>query len=300
MTDKKEKMRSRLIGIGVLLIIAELIAIGVFFLWYLKKPQPLAKVTAAATVFATEEEIIYDSLPEENPGLPIPKNRFSTGDFQMQDGFMTCTAEPCVLGIDVSSYQGEIDWGQVKAAGIEFVMIRIGGRGYGAEGHFFTDNMADTYYAGAKAEGLQVGAYFFSQAITIEEALEEAQFALELTKDWELDLPLAYDWEAAGGPESRTANMEMRSVAEFTKVFCDTVRAAGREPMIYLSLWFGFPYLEEYTDYPIWLALYSDEMTYSYHFDMWQYTCSGTVPGIRGDVDVNIYFPPNKNTAASY
>lgn len=276
----------------MILITAELIGIAVIFLWRQNMPQPTSNATETAAVESTEEEIVFDSLPEEDSGPNIPKNRFSVSDFEVEGEYLTCIAEPCVLGIDVSSYQGQIDWQQVKEAGVEFVMIRIGGRGYGAEGHFFTDTMADTYYRGAKAAGLQVGAYFFSQAISLEEAKEEAQFALELTKDWELDLPLAYDWEPAGGGDSRTANMDMRSVAEFTKVFCNTIKAAGREPMAYLGLWYGFPYLEEYTDCPIWLALYSEEMTYPYHFDMWQYTCFGSVPGINGDVDINIYFPP--------
>jgi len=293
MTQKKERLEKLLITLGILLIAAELLGVGAFFLWRGSRPEPVTQTTTAA-VETTEEEIIWDTVPDEefySEADNIPKNRFSAQDFRQDGDYLTCVAEPCVMGIDVSSYQGEIDWEQVKAAGIEFVMIRVGGRGYGEGGYLFTDSMADTYYAGAKAAGLQVGAYFFSQAVDETEALKEAQFALELTRDWKLDLPLAYDWEFVS-QDARTAYIDMWTVAQCTRTFCDAVKEAGRKPMVYLSLWFGYPYFEELVDYPIWLALYTEEMTYPYHFDMWQYTCSGTVPGIVGDVDINLYFPP--------
>lgn len=291
MPPKKERV---LVAVGIVLIILELISIGAFFVWRQGAlSSQLGLQTTGATVESTEDEIVWDIVPDEvfiSETDNIPKNRFSVQDFRKDGDYLTCLSEPCVMGIDVSSYQGRIDWEQVKAAGFEFVMIRVGGRGYGEEGYLFTDTMADTYYVGAKAAGLQVGAYFFSQAVDESEALKEAQLALELTRDWELDLPLAYDWEFVK-QDARTAYIDMWTVAQCTKVFCGAVKEAGREPMVYLSLWFGYPYFEELMDYPIWLALYTEEMTYPYHFDMWQYTSSGTVPGITGDVDINIYFP---------
>lgn len=254
---------------------------------------PLA-VTEPAEATGETEQIIWDIIPDDGPdtyGPNVPRNRFGPEDFGYENGYLTCLTEPCLLGIDVSSYQPDIDWQQVKDSGISFVMIRVGGRGYGEAGNLFVDQKAQQHYAGAKEAGLLVGAYFFSQAISEEEALEEAELALKLTKDWEMDLPLAFDWEFISD-EARTAVADMYSVAMYTRVFCDAVRDAGRDPMVYLSLWFGYPYFEEMVDYPVWLARYTDVMDYEYHFDMWQYTASGTVPGIEGDVDLNIYFPP--------
>lgn len=297
MTEHKERLGKRLMVLCIILLVVELVGVAAFLLWRKSLPQTppvVPTTTVAATVETTEEEIIWDIIADDYlyPDEPeLPENRFSAGDFDYRGDYLTCVTEPCVMGIDVSSYQGEIDWEQVKAAGFEFVMIRVGGRGYGEEGYFFTDRMADAYYKGAKAAGLQVGAYFFSQAVHEAEALEEAQLALKLTRNWELDLPLAYDWEFVS-EDARTAYIDMWTVSQCTRVFCDAVKEAGRKPMVYLSLWFGRPYFEELIDYPIWLALYTDEMTYPYPFDMWQYTCTGTVPGIQGDVDINIYFPP--------
>ena len=128
------------------------------------------------------------------PERPIP---YSADDFvQNKDGFMECISIPFSTGIDVSLFQGEIDWQNVKADGVEFVFIRVGGRGT-TDGGLYTDSKAQEYYRAAKAAGLQVGAYFFSQAISEAEAREEAVFALKQVKKWELDLPFVYDWEWA-------------------------------------------------------------------------------------------------------
>lgn len=248
--------------------------------------------TAAPTTQPTEES--FDPLPEEDDwedGPNVERSRFTAGDFGYVDGYLTCLAEPCLMGLDVSSYQPEIDWEQVRDAGFSFVMIRIGGRGYGEAGNLFADTMANAHYKGAKAAGLKVGAYFFSQAIDTDEALEEARFVLKLLEGWELDLPVAYDWEYIS-PEARTAFTDQYMVAKCSVTFCEAMKEAGFAPMIYFALWHGYPYLEFIMEYPVWIALYTDEMDYQYRFDMWQYTSSGDVPGVDGDVDLNIYFPP--------
>lgn len=290
-----------ILTVGSALLLVELVILVLFLMR--RDAQPAATTTNAttqttlATAAQTEptEEIVWDIIPDLGPdisGANVPRNPYGSEDFGYgADGYMTCFAEPCMLGIDVSSYQGDIDWQQVKDAGITFAMIRVGGRGYGQAGNFFIDQKAQQYYAGAKAAGLQVGAYFFSQALSVEEALEEAKLALELTKDWEMELPLAYDWEFVND-DGRTAVADMYTVAMCTRAFCDAVQEGGRDAMVYVSLWFGYPYFEEFVQYPTWLALYTDEMDYAYEFQMWQYTASGRVPGISGDVDMNIYFPP--------
>ena len=224
-------------------------------------------------------------LPEANP--------YGPEDFTVNEqGFMTCLAGESVIGIDVSVYQQSIDWEQVRAAGVAFVFIRVGGRGYGEEGRLYTDSRAQEHYAGAKAAGLRVGAYFFSQATTVEEAVEEAQFALEQVKDWELDLPMVYDWEYVS-QTARTANVDARTLTNCTLAFCRQIEQAGLQAMVYFN-WKqsqDLLYMEELTDYPFWLAYYSQEMTYPFRVDFWQYTCTGSVPGIEGNVDINIYLP---------
>lgn len=262
-------------------------------------PEP-AETTAATTLPAvtvapTTEPTTAPTTeaPTEPPTEPpVPLNRFGVEDFGYTEGgaYLTCLTEPCLMGIDVSKYQKKVDWQQVKDAGFSFVMIRVGGRGYGEAGGMYADDMANTHYKNAKKAGFLIGAYFFSQAVTVEEAVEEAQYALKLTKDWELELPIVFDWEYIS-ETARTANVDADTLTDCAIAFCDTIRQAGREAMIYYSPWFGNMHRDRLVDYPIWLALYKEEMTHPYYFDMWQYTCTGTVPGISGEADINIYFP---------
>lgn len=199
---------------------------------------------------------------------------------------------PPVLGIDVSEHQELIDWQQVKASGMEFVMIRVGWRGY-TQGELFADTLAQTHYAGAKAAGLKVGAYIFSQATTAQEGIEEAEYLLEQTKDWEIDMYLALNWEHVGD-ENRTAPVDARTLTDITKAFCQTVAQAGKRPMIYFDAYLASTrlYPEELTEYPFWLAQYAMEMEFDYPVKMWQYTSTGIVPGIDEDVDINRYYIP--------
>ena len=238
-----------------------------------------------------QTEATEETVTESTQG-PFAENPYGAEDFQQEDGFLTCLSGESVLGIDVSSFQGEIDWDAVAGAGVKFVMIRIGGRGYGAEGKLYADELAQVNYEKAKAAGLQVGAYFFSQAVSVEEAIEEAAYALRQIKDWELTMPLAFDWEYLG-EEARTANVDKRTLTDCTLAFCRTVELAGHEAMTYFNpnQSDNHVYLEELTDYRGWLAMYTEQMTYPYRVDMWQYTNEGSVPGVDGPVDINLYFP---------
>lgn len=227
----------------------------------------------------------------ENESL-LPENPYSENDFDYDGAYLTCLAGQSVLGVDVSVYQGQIDWQQVADAGVEFAMIRIGGRGYGAEGVLYEDDFAGANYEGARAAGLKVGVYFFSQAVSADEAREEAAYVLERIAGWELDMPVVFDWEYMG-ENARTANVDKRTLTDCTLAFCRAVEADGWEAMYYFNLDHAenYLYLEELTDYRCWLAMYTDQMTYPYRVDIWQYTLDGTVPGIPGPVDINLYFP---------
>ena len=194
-------------------------------------------------------------------------------------------------GIDVSAYQGEIDWAKVAASGVEFAFIRCGYRTYISgdlgEDKYFRDNIR-----GALDNGIEVGIYFFSQALNLQEMQEELDFTLELIRDWNVTLPVVCDWEQvlAAGSRSRAPNWQV--VTDCIVAFCDGLAAAGYQPMTYFNptmayLRLDLPRLERF---PKWLAHYVDATNYYYDFQMWQYGSSGHVDGISGRVDVDLLF----------
>ena len=244
----------------------------------------------APTPPPTEPPQTETPATEGPTGPTVPPNPYDPEDFTTEDGYIDCIAGETRFGIDVSYWQGDIDWQQVKDAGVEFAMIRVGWRG-SVQGVLDIDEYAQQNYEGAMAVGIPVGCYFFSQAISPEEAVEEAEYVLELIKDWQLDMPVVYDWEYISA-DSRTGNVDARLLTECSKAFCERIRQAGYEPMIYFNADQSHQqmFLEELTEYPFWLAMYESEMDYPYKIQMWQYTNEGTVPGIAGNVDLNLYF----------
>lgn len=230
--------------------------------------------------------------PETEPPLAPPEaNPYQAADFKYENGYLTCTAADSRLGIDVSEHQPVVDWEQVRAAGVEFVMIRAGYRGY-TEGDLFQDSCFESHLAGAKAAGLDVGVYFFSQAITVEEAEEEAKFVLSILGREKLEMGVVFDWEYVSA-NVRTGAVDGRTVTNCALAFCKIVEKKGYDPIVYFNQdqADNVYLLEELTNYNFWLAMYSDEMIFPYRVDMWQYTEEGTVPGIDGNVDVNLYLP---------
>lgn len=195
-------------------------------------------------------------------------------------------------GIDVSSYSGNIDWKKVKESGIDFAMIRVGGRGYGEKGEMYTDERALEYINGAKAEGIKVGAYFFSQAVSTEEAIEEADYVKTVLGDIKLDYPVAYDWEIIKDDDARTDSVSASQATECARAFCDRVKELGYTPILYSpsrELYFKYD-LSRLADIDIWYCEYANVPTFYYEFSMWQYSATGTIDGIEGSVDLNICF----------
>ena len=235
-------------------------------------------------VMATEPPAPTYAPPDPNP--------YGPEDFAEVDGYLACVTGPYSMGVDVSEYRGTIDWEKAKNAGVEFAIIRVGGRGWGQEGRLYADSKAQEYYEGAKNAGLQVGAYFFSQAVSVAEAMEEAQFTLSLMEGWELDLPVVFDWEYVNS-SARTADVKARTLTDCTLAFCDVIEDAGMEAMVYFNPSQGrdLLYLEELTIYPFWLAMYEAPMNYPYEVEYWQYTETGSVPGIYGKADINLRLP---------
>lgn len=262
-------------------------------------PEATAAAATDTTVKTTGEKIhINDStLGEiwitELEGVPVNKldNNGFTADanlkYYSENGKSASTE-----GIDVSAYSGEIDWKKVKNSGIDFAMIRVGGRGYGKEGKMYADEKALEYINGAKAAGIKVGAYFFSQAISTEEAIEEADYVKTILGDIKLDYPVAYDWEIIKDDDARTDTVSASQATECARAFCNRVKELGYTPMLYSpsrELYFKYD-LSRLSDIDIWYCEYSDVPNFYYEFSMWQYSDSGTVDGIDGDVDLNICF----------
>ena len=271
----------------VVIVAALILALAIWVVSVLGGSGPLIRKPDPTT-----EPTSMTRPPEGETLPPPPKNPYGPIDFihEEETGEITLTSGNAVKGIDVSEWNGEIDWQQVKDSGVEYVIIRVGGRGT-EEGTLYGDGSAQTYYEGATAAGLKVGAYFFSQSITVEEAVEEAKFVLDAVKDWDVQMPLVYDWEYVD-KAARTGDMDAMTLTDMAKAFCDTIRVGGYTPMIYFgrSQSMDMLILEELVSYPFWLAMYSTIMDYPYQIDMWQYTDEGTVPGIEGPVDLNLWF----------
>lgn len=195
-------------------------------------------------------------------------------------------------GIDVSLYQGNIDWQQVAADGVEYVFIRVGYRGYGKEGRMVIDEKFASNIIGAKAAGLKVGVYFFGQAVSVEEAREEANLVLEQLAPYEIDYPVVYDVEKVSAESGRANALDATTRTDIVIAFLETVKAAGYKPMVYanMEMYSVLLEIERLEEYDKWFAYYGEQMYFPYHYDVWQYTEKGTVAGINGNVDMNISF----------
>ena len=195
-------------------------------------------------------------------------------------------------GIDISYHQGVVDFQKVKDAGYEFVIVRVAYRGYGTTGSLNEDKMFREYIEKAQAVGLDVGVYIFSQAISEAEALEEANLVLELIKDYDLQLPVVYDPEFIRDDEARTDHISGEQFTANAIAFCEKIKEAGYEPMIYSNMiWEGEVFtMSRLQDYRFWYADYELVPQTPYAFDFWQYSGSGFVDGISGETDLDIQF----------
>lgn len=254
-----------------------------------KKDQPIWRLLLALVLLLIALPFL-GKLWRQEPLLP-QINPYRAEDFAYEDGRMVCLTTESVPGIDVSYYQGKIDWKQVRQSGIEFAFIRVGYRSI-ADGLIYEDEAARRNLQEASAAGIKVGAYFFSQALTPEEAVEEAKFAINIVKEYQLDLPLAYDWETVEG-STRTDGMTRQTLMNCVRAFCGAVEGADFESMMYFNRDLSRTLLDvrSLTDIPVWFAMYDSYPDAPCKPDYWQYTDKGTVPGIEGYVDLNLYLP---------
>lgn len=220
----------------------------------------------------------------------IPKNNYKWSDPEGVMSKKPPIGHKMSYGIDISKHNGNIDFKKVKAAGFDFVFIRIAYRGYGSAGNLKIDEMQETYLKDARAAGLKVGAYVFSQSVNESEAVEEAKLAIDLLKNYKLDLPLVYDPETIKGDIARTDNVTGIEFTRNTIAFCEEVKKAGFTPAIYSNMvWEDYYYdLNKLKDYDIWYADYNNLPQTPYNFKFWQFSEVGIVDGISGEVDLNV------------
>ena len=259
--------------------------------WPKAEPEPVSE-PEAVEAFSPVEYLTY-----RNHQLPIDGelavNAWSPSDFSRDDrGWTLC--EGTVTGIDVSSHQGEIDWERVADSGVEFAMIRAGYRGYGPEGKLMEDEKFHTNIQSALAAGLDVGVYFFSQATNVWEAEEEAQLLLRSLEGYPVTYPVVFDWERIHHSAARTDGVEGKTVTLMAQAFCAQVEQAGYTPGVYFNQDMGYLSfdLSELAEFSFWLAEYDSKPDFYYDFSLWQYSSTGTVDGIQGNVDLNLDFSP--------
>ncbi len=221
----------------------------------------------------------------------VPLNPYTKTDYYRKGNLIHCAAsEVSRAGIDVSSHQKEIDWQAVADAGIDFAIIRVGYRGY-TDGALFCDTTARQNIEGALAAGLDVGIYFFSQATSEEEALEEAWFVLDSIDGYIIRYPVLFDWEGISA-DARTDQVTGPEMTQFAQAFCEQIAQAGYTPGIYFNQSYGYNHynLSALRDYEFWLAEYADAQSFAYEVQLWQYSCEGKVPGVETSVDVNLCY----------
>lgn len=229
---------------------------------------------------------------EINPD--IAENVYTDSGFSRHGDKLTYSDDTYTsrLGVDVSYYQGEIDWEKVKADGYEFAFIRLGYRGYGEEGTLNLDERFHENIRNARKAGLDVGIYFFAQAVNEEEAVEEAEFVLDALEGYELQMPVVYDPESITDDEARTNDVTGEQFTRNADAFCRRIEEAGYQSMIYCNMmWQAFELdLGQLSDYPVWYADYESLPQTPYAFEIWQYTDQGVVEGISTAADINIQF----------
>ena len=230
---------------------------------------------------------ISDKVERNN----LDVEKFYTGD----DGYMHYSDDnikDTLVGVDLSTFQSDIDWETLaKNKDIDFVMLRVGYRGYTQGGLMLDSSFEDSKAAVIKYK-IPTGLYFFTQAITYDEGVEEANFVLKQIGKMNVKYPIVIDSELIGDSEARGDNASNDERTDGIVGFCETIKAAGYTPMIYASrnMFAQCLDMDRLGDYELWLAHYANVPNFPYKYTGWQYTESGTVDGISGDVDLDLWF----------
>ena len=280
----------------IVITVVILLIVGIILFFALSMNKGDATDTQETSVMSFVDA--HGNWYEFTPDADVKKTYFDKQDFQTIDDKKTYTGNKYKsrAGIDVSEHNGVIDWNKVKNSGVDFAIIRIGGRGYGKTGNLYADKKFDDNYRGAKDAGLDVGCYFFSQAINEEEAREEARFVLSILGGRKLDLPIVYDPESILDDEARTDGVSGEQFTANCIAFFDEIDKANNvsdysyTTMLYANmLWEAFMLdLKKLPNTEIWYADYEMYPQTPYHYTIWQYSEKGSVPGVDGIVDLDI------------
>ena len=271
--QRRTKKRSQRLALLILLLIAI-----------------IAAVAAGVLIYRAQHSIIKNELGLRNIEMDLSQLQ-TGGTFYAYEN----SADDVItsVGVDVSTYQGTVDWAAVKDAGVDYVIVRAAYRGY-ETGKIVPDDLYEQNIRGAVDAGLHVGVYLYSQALSEDEAREEADYLLGLIEGLPVDYPVVYDQEEYTADQARTDGLTGEQATLNALAFCERVYDAGHIPMIYTNNdWAQNMYdMERLDHYPIWYADYTAAPSLTGGFAMWQYTDSGQVPGVTGPVDLNLLFLP--------
>lgn len=296
---KKKRKRSR--GVIALLVFTGFflgLVIGMVVVNYKNQQEIKAVREELATVIEEQSAInmtnVYVPERKINEGK-IAMNSYNTENFRIDNGFMAYFDDKdnkiSHFGCDLSYHNDDVNWDELAASGCEFVFLRIGYRGY-TEGGLVKDEKFDEYAKEAKRVGINLGVYFFTQSTTVEEAVEEAEYVIEVLDGMTLEYPIAYDTEHVNDSSARTnkADISDELRSQMCIAFCEKIKENGYYPIIYASEnWMRRNMdLKMLTDYEFWAPQYLDENDFLFDFTIWQYTEEGSIPGVKGDVDLDI------------
>lgn len=244
------------------------------------------------TVSGSNGEKLLAELQSNVPLTDKDPHNYAYDEKTGLKGYYEDGVNKAMFGVDVSRWNEDIDWKKAADAGVEFAIIRAAYRGTAAEGNLYTDTYFEKNIKGTIENGVKAGAYFFSQAITVEEAIEEANYIIKVLEPYKdkITFPVAFDTEKADNARANDLSCEERTAV--ARAFCDTIKNAGYIPMIYFSTNWSVMNLnlEDLADIDIWYAFYSDNIYYPYDYKIWQYQSDGALPGFNGHVDMNVGF----------
>ena len=264
--------------------------------------EPGAGLTATLRNFYPEY-VMYQ-IPGGHRFVPVdesrPKNELTPERLHKDENgwyrYVVDGETKSVPMVDVSQFQGEVDWQAVADAGIRHAMLRAGYRGYGS-GKLMADECFDANAEAAAEAGIDIGVYFFTQAVSEEEAHEEAAMVIEMLAPYEIKLPVAIDVERITNDTARADALDKAERTRYVRIFLEDIRKAGYTPMIYGGVYSFFEMLEpeEIQEYPVWYAFYDSFIYYPYPVQGWQYSEKASVPGITGNADLNLWVPAEES-----
>ena len=268
--------------------------------WYFPEDDVSAAIDANFWNYAQMAYMLVGEIPDVSfYKIPAgaPRNNYVRDRFYAEEegGYIYYHDEAgnrlSTVVCDLSSHQEEVDYDQLAADGVSGVILRVGFRGYGT-GAIVDDDMFETHYEGATKAGLKVGIYFYSQAVSADEAAEEADYVLNKLYGRKIELPVVYDTEQVYDEGARTEGMDPSVRTDCAVTFCDRVAQSGYTPMIYTNRNFFATDLDmsRLSGYKLWLAHYAERPNFPYMYSGWQYTDTGVAAGVAGNVDLNVWF----------